>query len=349
VNAAVTGGTGFVGQALVRLCAADGHAVRVLVRQPHLDATIRSMGAEPVRGDLAIPGACDDFVRPGDVVCHLAARVDLTGRWADYYNTTVEGTRRLLAAALPRRPARFVYVSSGGVYSPKHKRGSMSAERTPAAPASYNHYGRAKLEAENLVRAECERTGCEWSILRLGFLLYGPCNGPLLRHLALLGERQRAYVIGNGQNRISTLYVDDAARAVILAGTHPAAAGKIYDVASAECVTQQELLGAMADVLGLPRPGRHVNRRAARFAATMAELAAWALGRQAAFTRGMVDLMSATLVLDASRIRRELGWQPEVTFAEGMERMREWYAQLPEHERGAGVRSAPDAMPQSAG
>ncbi len=322
MNAAVTGGTGFVGQVLVRLLAARGGAVRVLVRQPKDDPTIRSLGGEPVRGDLTVPGGCEGLVCPGDVVFHSAARVDLAGRWADFRETNIEGTRRLVEHALTHRPKRFVHVSSAGVYSPLHLRGSISAERTLARPSRYNLYARAKLAAETIVRTECERAGCPWTILRLGFV-YGPGNRPLLTQVARLRRRGGLSLIGRGDNRIATLHVDDAARAVLLAGTHPAAVGKIYDVASDEVVTQRQFVNATADTLHLSRACRCLHPRVAYVAAWLAELVAQVTGGEPPFNRALVVIMGVDQALDASRIRNELGWRPQVNFAEGIRGMQE--------------------------
>jgi len=82
MRAAITGGTGFLGQALIRLLIPQAEEIRVLVRRPEDDARIRSLGAQPIRGDLTAPGGCDDLVRDGDIVFHAAARVDVTGNGA---------------------------------------------------------------------------------------------------------------------------------------------------------------------------------------------------------------------------------------------------------------------------
>lgn len=327
VNAAVTGGTGFLGRVLLRVLAPQADEIRALVRRGEDEAALRALGALPIRGDLTLPGACDELVRTNDVVFHAAARVDMTGPWSEFSRTTVTGTRRLLEAALPCRPSRFVYVSSAGVYLGARGHGAASADRTPPNPLPYNLYARAKLEGEDLVRGECERAGCPWTIVRLGFL-YGPENRALLRHLVPLLERRRLFIIGSGRNRIATLYVDDAAHAVLLAGRHPAAENKVYDVASDEHVTQREYLEASADALGLPPPRRHVGRRVAYVAASLAELWARLRGGVPPFTRAMVVLMAADQVLDTSRIRDELGWRPEVAFEEGMRRTAAWHRQL---------------------
>lgn len=325
MQAAVTGGTGFLGEAIVRLLVPQAECVRVLVRRPEDDTRVRSLQAQPIRGDLASHEACAALIHPGDVVFHCAARVEMTGRWEDFRRTTVEGTGRLLQAALSQGAQRFVYVSSAAVYSKKGASvGPVSADKTQAVPARYNLYGRAKAMAEMLVRRECERAGCSWVILRPVFI-YGPGNRVLVRNFARLLDRGRLFTVGSGSNRISTAYIDEAAEAVVLAGLHPRAHGKVYDVASDEAVTQTQFINATADALGMPRPTRHVPVRIAFAAAWAADIVARLPGREPPFTRAMIDLMSTDQVIDAGLLREELGWTHRTRFAEGMWRMQEWY------------------------
>lgn len=325
MQAAVTGGTGFLGRAVVRLLVPQAESVRVLVRRPEDDARIRSLGAEAIRGDVTRPDGLQDLVRNADVIFHCAARVEVTGKWEDFRQTTIEGTRLLLAAALARQPRRFVYVSSAAVYLRRATAdGPVSAERTRAIPARYNFYARAKLEAERLVRTECERAGCSWAILRPVFI-YGPGNRVLVHNFSRLLERRHVFIIGRGDNRIATAYIDDVAQAVVLAGLHPKANGRIYDVASDEEVTQTAFLNATADALGMPHPDRHIPTGLAFAAAWVADVVAGLPRCEPPFTRALIDLMSIDQAIDAGRIREDLGWQHKTPFAEGMRRMREWY------------------------
>ena len=322
VSAALTGATGFLGGVLLGRLLADGQTVRVLVRREADARRLEALRAACVVGDLTDPGGCRGLVGRGDVVYHAAARVDMVGSWDDFHRTTVQGTRHLLDAALEQGPARFVYVSSAGVYPTEAPRGGFCADRTAADPPRCNLYGRAKLAAEQLVRRECERAGCPWTIVRLGFL-YGPGNEALYHRLRPLLERGQLRVIGAGDNRIAACYIDDAAEAVRLAGMHPSAAGRVYDVANDESVTQRQFLDAMADVLELPRPTGRVPRWLATGGAVASELLARLPGVKPALTRAMVALMAADKVLDSGAIRRELDWRPEVDFAQGVRRTHE--------------------------
>jgi len=324
MNAAVTGGSGFFGGALTRALLERGDGVRVLTRSAAAAEKVRRLGAEPVPGELTQAGSFENFIRAGDVVFHAAARVDMAGRWEKFQRTTIDGTLNLLAAALPRKPKRFVYISSGGVYAMNRKlTAPIRADRTPARPCRYNFYGRAKLAAEQLVRRECERAGCEWTILRLGFL-YGAGNTALLNHFVPLVESKRMYIIGAGRNRIAALYIDDAVQAALLAGEKPEGAGKIYDVAGDEPVTQKEFVRATCDALGLPTKQKRTLRGAAMFVAWITDcLSNWA-NHESHISRAAVALMCSDQNVDSGRIRDELGWEPKIDFAEGMRRTREW-------------------------
>ena len=323
MTVALTGGTGFFGTALVRHAVQAGARLRALVRRAADDERLQALGAQVVRGDLSHAGGSAGLVEAGDTVIHAAARVELTGPWQAFERGTVAITRHLLANALSRGPARFVYVSSAAVYSSADSPNGVCAERTPARPDSANLYGQAKLAAENCVREQCEAAGCPWTIVRLGFL-YGPNNRALFDRLALFAARRRLFLLGDGQNRIATLYNDDAADAVWRAATHPAAVGRIYDAAAAEPVTQAQFLNAHLALMGHGELRRRLPPGFAYAATGVVEYVSRLLRLQPAISRAMVRLMSTDQVVDATRLQTELAWQPQVSFSEGMRRTGAW-------------------------
>ena len=329
MNAAVTGGTGFFGGALIRILLQRGCTVRALVRRTGDAERMRAMGVTPVIGDLTDPAGCEGLVGESDVVFHCAARVDMSGRWEKFQRTTIDGTENLLATALPCKPRRFIYISSGGVYGPNRGRTRpLRADLTTARPVSYNYYGRAKLAAEQLVKQRCRRAGCSFTILRMGFL-YGERNQALFRHFVPLAQQQRLFIVGDGDNRIATLYIDDAVRATISAAEADAAEDQTYDLCSDECVTQQAFYNATIDALDLPRCRKHANRTMAMLVAWLTDVISHWAGYESHISRAAVALMSADQVVDSSRAKSDLGWQPEVSFQEGIRRLRQWYLTAP--------------------
>ncbi|MFO0837725.1 MAG: NAD(P)-dependent oxidoreductase [Phycisphaerae bacterium] len=313
----VTGAGGFLGREIVRQLRAAGQPVTALVRRNADAERAMAAGAVPFVGDLTNPDSLRGLVHPGNIVIHSAARVAMNGVWRDFETTTIAGTRNLLAVALPERPGRIVYVSSAAVYRTPPPGGALRADHTPAAPRRGNLYGRAKLAAERLVREECDRTGCEWAIARLGFL-YGSGNRAFHDTLLTLRRRGRLFLVGDGSNRLAACHVADAANAVILGGSAPAAAGRVYDVASDEPVTQREFVNQTLIALGAPPVGRRLPRALAMAGAAFAEMAGRLIGVPALLSRASVALMGADQAIDASAIREELGWTPEHRFAHGI-------------------------------
>ncbi len=338
---AVTGGSGFFGRALLRRLAERGETARALARSADSAQRVEALGAEVHRGDLTDPTSLRGFVRPGDVLIHAAAHVDLVGRWTMYQLGTVDATRNLLEAALPSRPARVVYVSSAGVYGRLDPRG-LCAERNTPQPRRAEFYGRAKLAAEAIVQQHCTQAEVPWCIVRLGFL-YGPHNETFERRLRIFRSAGSLSIVGRGDNRIATLYVDDAADAVILAATHPAANGRIYDAASDERVTQAEFMRAHCAALGLGAITRHLPVWLGLVGGLAAELISSLTGQVPDVNRAAVRLMAADQAVDAGRLRRELGWSPRYSFREGIERVR-----LSQHDAAAAPVAGDAAPPESA-
>lgn len=182
---AITGGTGFVGTALIQAAVAAGHAVRALTRRSQ---SARD-GVEWIAGTLEDAAALDRLVSGADVVVHVAGVVNAPDRTA-FVAGNVEGTRAMLAAAAKARAARFVHVSS-------------LAAREPGL----SDYGWSKAEAERLVEA----SSLAWTIVRPPGI-YGPGD---LEQLDLFRAARWGVVPLPPRGRLSVIAVEDLARLLL--------------------------------------------------------------------------------------------------------------------------------------
>lgn len=325
MNALVTGGTGFVGGHLIEQLIARGDRVSAIVREGSNAAFVESLGARVVRGDLddldSLRAACTGC----EVVYHSAARVEIVGSEEEFQRTTVDGTRRLVAACNEAGVRRLVYVSSCGVYHPSLlAAGETLTESTPTPePPAWFIYGRAKYRAEQAVMAECRRP-LEWVIVRLGYL-YGPRNKTMHTHVMPVMRDDMMMLIGDASNEMAMVYVVDAARAIALAGSTPAAAGRILIAGPGDRVTQRDYFDALADGFGLPRVKKTTPYALAFMGAWACEYIYRSGPKSQFLRRSAVALTGLPQKIDCAETCRVLGWRPEVFFADGMRRTFEWY------------------------
>lgn len=179
---AVTGGTGFVGQRLLRLATERGHDVRALTRRPQP----AQPGVEWVTGDLAQPG---DLCRGADAVIHIAGVINAHTR-DEFFRGNEAGTRAIVEAARDAGVSRFVHVSS-------------LAAREP----DISIYGASKVAAEAVVRT----SGLDWTMVRPPGV-YGPGDRETLE-LFTLARHGLALVPMRGRG--SWIYVDDLCEALL--------------------------------------------------------------------------------------------------------------------------------------
>lgn len=219
--ALLTGAASGVGRALLPALKAQGWHVRCLVRRRPV------AGADGiVNGDLTDPPSLLRAVDGADVVLHLAARTHAR-RADEYIQANVEGTRHLLEAAGGAGVDRFVHVS------------------TRAIDPSGGAYSRSKLEAERLV----EQSDLEWTIVRLPEV-YGAGSAEGVDDV--IGRARRGVaipVVGQGEDMVCPVHVDDAVAALAAAAAAPAAAGRIYTLAG-DCMTVRALAQTSARAFG---------------------------------------------------------------------------------------------------
>lgn len=304
----VVGSTGALGAPVVRQLVEKGHDVAGLTRSEDKASRLRSLGAEPVIGDVFDAARMKEVVaelRP-EAVAQLLNALPKRGplRLSEIEPTNrlrITGTRNVIEAAASAGVRRFVAESMIFGY------GYSSGARTRTEDDSFGRRtsiegvdraleALASLERQVLEATEHGRT--EGVVLRLG-LFYGPGVGST-EFVARWLRRRMMLLPGGGRGVGSWIHVEDAAAAVVTA-LESAPAGSVYNVVDDEPVSMYDMTSELARVLGLPRP-RRVPRWLARLG-----------GRYG----GMVA--NATLRVSNDKIKRELGWTPRYpTYREGL-------------------------------
>lgn len=212
MRALVTGGTGFVGRALVRALVAGGAQVRVLARPTSQTEALETLGVEIVRGDILMHTSIEAALAGCDILFHAAALYDLWGLdEAELLATETEGTRNAMAAALAVGVAKVVYTSTAVCLG--EAKGQIATEATAHRGYFLSSYERAKRAAEQVAFTYMEK-GVPLICVQPA-AIYGPGDRkPTGRFItSLLNGRVPALFPG----WVSLVFIDDAARGHVLA------------------------------------------------------------------------------------------------------------------------------------
>ncbi|GBD35895.1 3 beta-hydroxysteroid dehydrogenase/Delta 5--_4-isomerase [bacterium HR36] len=327
----VTGATGLLGSHLVEQLVKRGERVRALVR-PGADARLLShLGVEIVWGDLTRPETLPAACRRVKVVYHAAGKVGDWGTWDEFYRHTIQGTLHLVQACVHHRVPRFIHISSTSAYGHPRPNGRAITEDWPLGRTYWvwDYYTRAKILAEHIVWQAHRQGQLGVTVIRPSWL-YGPYDRTSIHRLARSLRLGLVFLIGRGNNRINSVYAGNVAEACLLAADNPRALGQAYNITNdGRPLTQREYLAGFARELGYPEPWRRIPYSLAFAFAYGLEAAfrLWQIRRPPFVTRYAVWLLGRDLVYSTRKAQEELGWQPSVSFEEGVRRTVAWYRQ----------------------
>ncbi len=315
----VTGASGMLGRATATGLLERGDEVTVLQRRPS------GLPCAEVLGDVADPDAVGRAARGQDAVLHLAAKVDVTGPWAEYAHANIEGTRTVLDACRAADVGRLVHVSSPSVAHAGTALAGVGAG--PPDPArARGPYSRSKAVAE-LDALAADSPALAVLAVR-PHLVWGPGDTQLVGRIVERARAGRLPVIGSGAALIDTTYVDNAAAALVAAVD---ACGPVHGealvVSNGEPRPVAEVLGRLCRAAGVPGPRGRVPFGAAWVAGAAAETV-WAATRRGSvppLTRFLAEQLATAHWFDQRRTRAALGWHPTVRLDEGFARLRAWH------------------------
>lgn len=294
---AVTGATGFVGQALLDRAARAGVEVRALTRRPQEPRP----GVEWVKGDLDARAALTRLVTGAEAVIHVAGVVNAPDA-AGFEHGNVTGTLNVIEAALAAGVPRFVCVSS-------------LSEREPDLSA----YGASKARAERLVMA----SGLDWTVVRPP-AIYGPRDTEMFELFKL--ARWGVLPVPPREGRSSLLHVDDLARLLLaLVSGGEGVSHRVFepDDGKPGGWSHYEMARAIGWAMGRRPWVVHLSRRSLERAARADRMVR---GAKAKLTLDRVGYMTHPdwVVSEGAQPPHAL-WRPQIPTREGLKATARWY------------------------
>jgi 2-alkyl-3-oxoalkanoate reductase len=289
---------------------------------------IGSDSATQVLGDIRELETVRAAIAGCDAVIHGAAKVGVVGSWEDYRSINVDGTAHLLTAAREIGVSRFVHVSTPSV---AHLGEALigGAADPAVVRAEGAHYPRSKAMAEELA---LKANSAECAVMALRpHLVWGPGDTQLVGRIVERARAGRLVMVGDGSALVDSTYVDNAVSAHLAAldALVPGArcAGRAYVISNGEPRPVTELIEGICTAAQVPFAPRRVPVRVATTIGSVVEKL-WPRLREGEppITRFVAEQLATAHWFDQREVQADLNWRPEVSLAEGFERLAQWFS-----------------------
>jgi 2-alkyl-3-oxoalkanoate reductase len=321
MRALVTGGGGFLGSGIAKSLHERQYDVTVIGRNhySHLPKGIKQF-----QGDIRD----FDFLRKRlsgiNTVFHTAAFPGIWGRPDDFYSINVDGTRNVIKSCLLNGVSKLIFTSSPSViYSNSNLEG---VDETVPYPESYScEYPRTKAIAEKLV---IEANDLDLATVSIRpHLIWGPGDPHLVPRLLAKADKGRLVRVGNGNNKVDIIYIDNAVHAHLKAcdsvGVGKPSAGKVYFVSDGEPVNLWSWINKVLTNSNRSPITRNISYQTAlRLGYLFEKIYGWGqIKKEPPMTQFLASQLATSHYFNISKAKKDLGYEPMVSPEEGMNRL----------------------------
>jgi dTDP-glucose 4,6-dehydratase len=307
----ITGGAGFIGANFIAYllrhtdyCITNIDALTYAGREENISGFKYSKRYRFIKGDITERDQLMmAFDKKYDAIIHFAAETHVDRSINDPYpfiKTNVYGTLNLLQTVLTGKAHKMIHISTDEVYGSLSHADPPFTEESNVAPN--NPYSASKASADLLVRSFYKTHGLPLVITRCSNN-YGPMQHPekfIPKIITNALNNQEIPLYGDGLNIRDWVYVEDHCRAIHLV-LEKGTAGEVYNIGGSEEKTNREVIEAILEQMGKD-----------------ASLIKYVADRKGHDRR---------YAMDSSKIKRELGWEPSVSFKQGIKKTIDWYQQ----------------------
>ncbi len=319
----VTGATGFAGIMLTQKLVSAGLRVSALARKSSNLAPFDGLDIRWFRGEVFDEETIVDAVAGQEYVFHLAAAFrEAKSTEKDYWNVHVKSTQLLVREAL-KQPflKRYVHVSTVGVHG--HIENPPATEEYPFSPG--DDYQRTKLEAELWLNDFAAKNRLSYTIIRPA-AIYGPGDRRLLK-LFKMARKPFFPLLGKGRCLYHLVHVDDLTNCLLVAATHPDAAGETFISGAEDSIAIADFAYIVADYFGKKIKVLRLPIGPFYLAGDICEMICRPLHIEPPIYRRRAAFYSKDRSFDVSKMKNVLGYHPRHTNKDGIIETARWYVE----------------------
>jgi len=323
----VTGATGFLGGRLVEILREKNRSVIALGRNPFKGLELTTLGAQFINASITDEETLRRAIPSSSIIIHCAALSQVWGKYQDFYESNVLGTRIVAKIAREKNALRFVHVSTPSVYVSRHSKFEIR-ESDPLPKFPINHYAQTKLLAETEIAREVG-AGLSAIVLRPQGI-FGPKDPSILPRLIRVAKKGFIPVIGNEDVMIDLTHVDNVCEAILCAVNADAKhVGKTYNITNGSPIHQRSTLQEILGKIGFKVREKKIPLATAETIARVLETAyrSFPLKGEPLLTRYSVYTLAFSRTLSIEAARAELHYAPRISMKDGIEGYIEWYNQ----------------------
>jgi dihydroflavonol-4-reductase len=304
MKAFITGGTGFIGQHVVRKLIARGYGVYALVRSERSAAILSSLGANVVPGDITDTASMRAGMAGSDVVFHMAAWYKMgSSDWMKAESINVGGTRKVLRLAHALGVPKIVYTSTVAVFG--DTKGQLVDESFVQGGPFLTQYDRTKWLAHYKVAVPLIEKGAPIIIVQPG-VVYGPGDSSIAAEMMQLFYRGIPVLPGH-DTTATYAHVEDIAEGHLLAAER----GKVGEsyILAGPAIPLGEMFDFWSHLTGKPAPSLRVPSQLIRPFAPLMGAINTVFPLPSAFSQEAVHSLGATYMARSDKAREQLGWK----------------------------------------
>lgn len=326
VKVLVTGGGGFLGQAIIKQLLAKDYEVVTLNRSHYPDLSLQ--GVHCLLGNIAHKGDVLKAAQGCDAIIHTAAKAGVWGPYQEYYAINVLGTRHVIEACHELGITKLVYTSSPSVVFAGMDQEGID-ESTPYPAEFLAPYPQTKAEAEKLVlSSQSERLNV---VSLRPHLIWGPGDNHLAPRLIEAKKTGKLKFIGKSDPIIDAVYIDNAAQAHLLALERLAPDapinGKAYFISNDQPWPTERVINSILASAGCSPVNSHVPAKLAYGLGAALEYiyTFFKITKEPPMTRFVAKQLATSHWFSQDRAKRDLAYVPKISMEEGMSVLKEYY------------------------
>ncbi len=324
----ITGGTGFLGQHLMLKLKKLEYQISILGRNQGIGKQLESQNVQFFPIDLTDQEAIINACQGQDYVFHCGALSAPWGKYQDFYNTNVLGTKNIIEGCQKANVKRLIYVSTSSVYFDFCHRLNIS-ENSPL-PEPVNAYAKSKQLAEQEINQAYQEGLPVITIRPRG--IFGPGDKAILPRLIKVSQTLGIPLINGGEACIDVTYVENVVDALLLCQNAPKTAeGKIFNITNGEPITIAHLLEKLFNKLNYPFKLRPLSYHLTYGVASLLELISktFLSNKEPLLTRYTIGLLSFSQTLDITAAVQQLDYQPNINIDQGLDSFAQWWQKSP--------------------